>query len=134
MCTRVKGSRTNQTEWNQVLRDAIQCLKDRRSKIWDKRSIPLLKPEERYLFVNETGYPLRKSSLDSAFNRFITIMAIDEGHITEEQRFGLLDLKRRGTTDTQGTRADKQEATGHRSQSMMDIYDHSIAVVKPVSE
>ncbi len=129
----MKGSRTNLTEWNQVLRDAIQCLKDRRSKIWDKRSTPLLKPEDRYLFVNETGGPLRKSSLDTAFNRFIRT-AIKEEYITEKQRFGLHDLKRRGTTDTKGTRADKQEATGHRSQSMMDIYDHSIPVVNPVSE
>ena len=116
-----------------MLRDAVQHLKDRRSKIWDKRSIPLLRPEERYFFVNETGSPLRKPGLDAAFNWFMKI-AIKEEYITQGQRFGLHDLKRRGTTDTKGTRADKQEATGHKSPAIMDIYDLSISKVKPVSE
>ncbi len=73
------------------------------------------------------------SSLDSTFNLFMQ-MAVKEEYITEKHRFGLHDLKRRGTTDTKGTRADKQEATGHKLQSMPDIYYLSISRVKPVSE
>jgi hypothetical protein len=59
---------------------------------------------------------------------------LSEGAIEESQRFGLHDLKRRGTTDTQGTRADKQEAAGWKDADMVDIYDFSIPVVKPVSD
>jgi len=35
-------------------------------------------------------------------------------------------MKRRGTTDTQGTADQKLEATGHKSKRMLDIYDKSI--------
>jgi len=134
LCERTKGSRTNITTWNDDLRQAVNYLQKRRGEIWTQKKCPApISPRGRHLFINETGGPLIKSSLDSAFNRFM-LMAVGESRITEEQRFGLHDLKRRGTTDTKGTRADKQEATGHRSESMMDIYDHSIPVVKPVSE
>lgn len=35
----------------------------------------------------------------------------------------------RGITDTKGTRADKQEGSGHRSANMMDTYDLSVPLV-----
>jgi hypothetical protein len=54
--------------------------------------------------------------------------------ITAEQRFALHDLKRRGITDTVGTRAEKQEASGHRDPKMMDVYDHSLPVVSPSAD
>lgn len=73
---------------------------------------------------------LRKSSLDTAWQRFITL-ALKDDIITPEQRSALHDLKRRGITDTVGNRADKQEASGHRDQKMMDIYDHSLPIVSP---
>jgi hypothetical protein len=56
-------------------------------------------------------------------------MAIKAGVITKAQRFGLRDLKRKGITDTPGTRADKQQTSGHRSECMMDVYDMSVAIV-----
>lgn len=77
--------------------------------------------------------PLRKTSLDTAWQRFITL-AIADGNIDPEDRFALHDLKRRGITDTTGTRADKQEASGHRDAKMMDVYDHSVPVVSPSAE
>jgi site-specific recombinase XerC len=133
LCQRTKGSRTNITSWNIQLRDAVDCLVERRKQIWDKKRCPTpVRPEDRHLFINQTGGPLNKSSLDSAFTRFMK-MAIDEGIIEESQRFGLHDLKRRGTTDTQGTRAEKQEAAGWKSQDMVDIYDCSIPLVNPVT-
>ena len=131
---RGKGSRTNIVMWNESLRHATIYLIKRRNKIWDKRSLPVpVKADSRFLFVNETGGKLAKSSLDGAFARLIKL-AIKEKVITEDQRFGIHDLKRRGTTDTKGTRADKQEATGHKSASVVDIYDKSISLVKPVSD
>ena len=50
--------------------------------------------------------------------------------MTEEDWFGLHDIKRRGTTDTEGTAEDKLTATGHKSRRMLEIYDKSIARVK----
>lgn len=79
------------------------------------------------------GGALQKSSLDTAWQRFIT-EAIKDGVIIPEQRFGLHDLKRRGITDTAGTRAEKQEASGHRDESMMDVYDLSLPLVNPSSD
>lgn len=85
-------------------------------------------PENRPLIVAADGSELRKSSLDTAWQRLIKL-AIEEEIITEEDRFGLHDLKRRGITDTKGTRHEKREASGHRSASMMDTYDLSVPVV-----
>lgn len=54
--------------------------------------------------------------------------------IDPEDRLALHDLKRRGITDTVGTKADKQVASGHRDQEMMDVYDHSLPIVNPSAE
>ncbi len=64
----------------------------------------------------------------------MTARALDEGVITEEERFGLHALKRRGITDTQGNREERQEASGHRSRQVFDIYDFSLPIVKPSIE
>jgi hypothetical protein len=37
-------------------------------------------------------------------------------------------------TDTKGNLAEKQEASGHKSQSMMNIYNVKPSVVKPAKE
>ncbi|MFD2436102.1 site-specific integrase [Modicisalibacter luteus] len=66
--------------------------------------------------------------MDTAWQRLIKL-AIEEEIIEASQRFGLHDLKRRGITDTKGTRHDKQEASGHRSAAMLDVYDLSIPLV-----
>ena len=47
-----------------------------------------------------------------------------------EDRFSLHDLKRKGGTDTVGTRAEKQDALGV-SEAMMKRYDKSVPRVKP---
>ena len=39
-------------------------------------------------------------------------------------------MKRRGTTDIDGTAEDKLEATGHKSRATLSFYDKSIAGVK----
>ncbi|MNP70992.1 hypothetical protein D3C76_1673030 [compost metagenome] len=57
--------------------------------------------------------------------------AVEAGVLLEEERYGLHDLKRRGITDTPGTRAEKQQASGHRDEAMLDIYDLSLPVVDP---
>ena len=131
LTNRRKGSRDNVVTWTPRLRAVWEAAKARRAQIWeDRKTVEPTKPELRFIITAEHGGPLGKSGLDTAWQRFIR-NAIEAGVITEEQRFGLHDLKRRGITDTPGTRADKQEASGHRDESMLDIYDLSVPKVAP---
>jgi integrase len=130
---RRKGSRDNVVRWTPRLRAAIDAALARREAIWTKKKMPVpLAADKRFLFVAAHGGVLQKSSLDSAFQRLIA-QALEAEVITEENRFGLHDLKRRGITDTIGTRADKQEASGHKSEQMMDVYDFSLPIVDPAA-
>lgn len=129
LTNRRKGSRDNVVRWTPRLREAWEAAKQRRAQVWAARGTAIpLHPERRFIITAEHGGALSKSGLDTAWWRFIT-NAIKEGVILPEQRFGLHDLKRRGITDTPGTRADKQEASGHRDESMLDIYDLSVPSV-----
>lgn len=131
---RRKGSRDNITEWGPRLRAAWNALIDYRCQIWAKHKRPIpMKPSDRPLFVASDGYKLKRSSLSTAWQRMITA-AIKNDIITNEERFSMHDLKRAGVTRTKGTRADKQEASGHRDPAMLDIYDMSIPTVKPTED
>lgn len=134
LTNRRKGSRDNIVRWTPRLRKAWDNAKAYRAKVWTKRKtvIPIM-PARRNIIVASHGGPLRKTSLDTAWQRFITLALADE-FITPEQRFALHDLKRRGITDTVGNRADKQEASGHRDPKMMDVYDLSIPTVSPSAD
>ncbi|GHB11438.1 site-specific integrase [Modicisalibacter luteus] len=115
--------------WYPRLTAAWTAATDRRAAIWkEKGRILPMHPESRPLIVAADGGELKKSSLDTAWQRLIKL-AIEEEIIEASQRFGLHDLKRRGITDTKGTRHDKQEASGHRSAAMLDVYDLSIPLV-----
>lgn len=134
MTNRRKGSRDNVVSWTPRLRAAWEAAKTRRDQIWKGRGTAVpTNPEMRYIITAEHGGALGKSGLDTAWNRFMR-NAIKAGVITTEQRFGLHDLKRRGITDTPGTRADKQQASGHRDESMLDIYDLSVPTVAPSAQ
>ena len=126
LCERAKGSRTNITRWTPRLRFVVdQCIADR-DAIWAKKSRPYpMKPEDRYLLVNNSGEQITLSGWQTVWRRFLN-NAIAEQLMTKSQWFGLHDMKRRGTTDTQGTADEKLEATGHKSRRMLDIYDKSI--------
>lgn len=54
--------------------------------------------------------------------------------LTEVERLGMHDFKRKGITDTVGNRADKQQAYGHKDESMMDVYDLSVPIVSPSAD
>ncbi len=115
---RRKGSRDNIVLWMPRLRAAWEG-----AKVWARKStIVPIRPDRRYIIVAGHGGALPKSSLDTAWQRFIT-SAIEDDTIGAgaEQRFGLHDLKRRGITNTAGNLADKQEANGHRVGAMMDV-------------
>jgi site-specific recombinase XerC len=127
---RRKGSRNNIVEWSPRLRTAWNAALAYRKSIIDKRGQPeQLRAEDRYVFLSEDGEPLTKDGLDSAWQRLIK-KAIEDHVITEDQRFSLHDLKRKGGTDTAGNVADKQTALGV-TEAMMKVYDLSVPRVKP---
>jgi len=134
LTNRRKGSRDNIVRWTPRLRAAWQAAKAYRSKVWQSKATPVpMAPEHRFIIVAAHGGRLQKASLDTAWQRFIT-RTIEAGVITADQRFALHDLKRRGITDTPGTRAEKQEASGHRDGAMLDVYDLSVPVVAPSAD
>lgn len=134
LTNRRKGSRDNVVRWTPRLRAAWDGAKAYRAKVWARTGAPVPSAaERRFIIIAAHGGALQKSSLDTAWQRFIT-RAIENQVITSAERFGLHDLKRRGITDTPGTRADKQQASGHRDESMLDVYDLSIPLVDPSSD
>jgi integrase len=131
LSNRRKGSRDNVTAWTPRLRAAWDAATAYRDRIWERTSTPIpMRADARPVFVSESGGALTKSGLNSAFRRLIAL-AIARNVLPASEAFTLHGLKRRGVTDTDGTRADKQEASGHRSAAMMDTYDYSVPVVKP---
>lgn len=136
LTNRRKGSRDNVTEWSADLREAWDYLAELRKAIWNnpKRPRPVpLRPEARTLVVNRDGQPLSKDTYNSAWAR-LQARAVEEGVLAEGQRFGAHSLKRRGITDTPGTRQEKQLASGHVNERMLEVYDFSVPLVKPAGE
>ena len=131
---RRKGSRDNVVRWTARLRAAWEGAKSYRCRVWTDQAYPVpTAADRRFIIVAAHGGALQKSSLDTTWQRFIT-NAIKDGVLTEEQRFALHDLKRRGITDTPGDRKQKQDASGHRDESMLDIYDFSLPLVSPSAD
>ena len=129
LCERRKGSMDSITPWNRELRWAWAWLRRYRSERMAAHSRPVpLKPAARRLLVTQTGTPLVRSTLKTAWQRLI-VAAIAGGVIAEEDRFNLHGLKHRGITDTPGTRADKRDGAGHVNPAMTVRYDHSVPVV-----
>lgn len=52
------------------------------------------------------------------------------GVLTSDERFGLHGLKHCGVTDTKG---DKKEASSHKTDAMVHLYDHSLPTVEQTS-
>ena len=129
---RRKGSRDNITAWTPRLRAAISEVQAIRQRVWQAkpgRVIPI-RPADRALFVAQDGDPLLKSTFDSAWQRFMALAIGNDGPLEPEQRFSLHGLKHRGVTDTQGTRHEKKDASGHRTDAAFDLYDHELQVVR----
>lgn len=134
---RSKGSNDNITQWFPRLEAAWKSAKEKRNMILAKKKIPAqIQPEKRYIFISEkTGDHLNVSSFKTAKSR-IDQLAAEKAHEEgkEYTHFTFHDLKRKGVTDTEGSIAEKQEASGHKSQSMMNIYNVKPSLVKPAKE
>lgn len=129
VCRRRKGSQDNITQWTPELRQVVQAAQAYRNQLWSEQGRPVpMDPAQRYLLVTDTGGQIKSSTWQSAWRRFLA-SAIAAGVITEDERFGLHDMKRRGATDTKGTKAQKMDATGHKSRSELDKYDFELPIV-----
>ncbi len=111
-CKRLKGSRDALTLWSPRLREAVRlaCEIDR-----DVESI--------YLLHNANGQPLTKTGFDTAWQRL-------QARLRKAglEPFHFHDLKAKGISDFSG---DKQAAGGHRTASMVAIYDRKKPEVHP---
>ncbi|MCT8273386.1 site-specific integrase [Xanthomonas translucens] len=129
--SRRKGSRDNITKWNEDLEWAWTWLREYRTRRMQAHKRPMpMRPEKRVLLVTQTGTPLARSTLKTAWQRLITA-ALEKGVIDAEARFTLHGLKHRGITDTKGTRAHKQDAAGHVMPQTTNRYDHELQLVAP---
>lgn len=131
---RRKSSRNNIVEMTPRLKSSVDEAKRKRAAIWQARKQPSpLHADKRYLFISErTGDPLTASSIKTAKNR-IDKLAKDKAERLgiEYHHFVFHDLKRKGISDTEG---DKLKASGHRTPSMLNIYDVSVPIVKPAKD
>lgn len=125
LCKRRKGSKDNITRYDPILQGAINAALIHRTAV---AKMVQIRPENRFVLVGTSGQAIKQRTWQSAWKRFM-VLAIDKGVIKREERFGLHDMKRRGATDTPGTKEEKMEATGHKSIAMLEVYDTSIPVV-----
>ena len=133
-CDRRKGSKGNITIYNDRLLSVLNSAILHRDNIWRSNGYPVpISKEDRLLIVNNTGQAVSLDSFHSAWQKFINF-AINDKIITNDERFSLHDLKRKGISDTAGTGSDKKDASGHRSDAMMQVYDKSLLSVPAASD
>lgn len=115
---RTKGSRDNITLWSDRLEAVVKQCKN--------LPMPAAHPINPYLIRGISGQRLTVSGFQTLWQRLMT-KASSLGH----ERFTFHDLKARGVSDTTGN---KQEASGHKSASMVAVYDRKLLEVKPAGE
>lgn len=133
MTNRRKGSRDNIVAWTPRLKAVWTAAMDRRKRLWSRPGIVVsLDPAQRIVLVSDSGQPLKPNTIQLAWRNLMR-RAIAAKVIKPEERFTSHGCKHKGVTDSPGNRHDKQQASGHRSERMMDVYDHEVPVV-PTSE
>ena len=131
--TRTKGSEGNITTWDADgrLRSVIHEAQQTRDAFWKKkRMVTPLDAKKRPIVIGQNGRQVTSSAWQDAWKGLL-INLTKEGIITKEQWFGLHDMKRRGITDTKGTKSSKLDATGHSSIQQLNVYDKSKIEVPP---
>jgi site-specific recombinase XerC len=133
MTNRRKGSRDNIVAWTPRLQVVWKAAMDRRKRLWSKPgTIVPMDPAMRVVLVGDSGQPLKPNTVQLAWSNLMRRMIKDKA-ITPKERFTTHGCKHKGITDSPGNRHDKQQASGHRSERMMDVYDHEVPIV-PTSE
>ena len=122
---RRKGSRDNLVRKGVQTEKAIAMLRSRRWAIWEKTGSGS-DPGRGPLSVRQR----RRGAVDRGWladclGRMMR-NAVKDGILSQDERFGLHSLKHRGVTDTKGN---KKEASGHVTDTMLHVYDHSLPIV-----
>lgn len=133
---RTKGSNDSIVRWTPRLREAWAGAIAVRAMVLARgpnrgRPVPI-RADRRFVIVSESGTPLTKAGLDNAWQDLM-LAAIEAKVISSEDRFSLHGLKHRGITDTKGTKRKKKRASGHKTDSALNIYDHDVPVVMPAA-
>lgn len=118
MIRRRKGSRDNVTTWNERLQSVIKMSKT--------LPMPQARPINPHLIRGRTGNKLTESGFQTLWQRLMA-----EAEQNGIERFRFHDLKAAGISDTDG---DKQIASGHKSATMIAVYDRKLAEVKPAGD
>lgn len=105
-------------EWGPRLRAAVTFAKAETGKV-----------ESMYVLQQKNGSSFALASFDQRWRKSI----IRARQITElPLDFTFHDLKAKGISDFEGTTAEKQNASGHKSESQISIYDRKVQVVPTV--
>lgn len=110
---RSKGSKEQVIKWTPRLRNAVARAEKLPSTIGTM-----------YLIHDKRGQKIRAEAFSSAWQRVMKKATEEEGI----KSFTFHDLKRRGVSDAEG---DKLQASGHKSASMLAVYDVSVPEVQP---
>jgi integrase len=131
---RAKGSKDNITLWSDNLLSVWNRAKSTRNQILEEKNlVRQINPEFRWLFISDrTGDKITSRGLKSAKSRVSALAKAKAEKLgINFTDFTLHDVKRKSISDTVG---DKMAASGHRSQSMMNVYDVSKQKVKPTRD
>jgi len=130
-----KGSREQIVEWSDRLEAATASTTSTIGSVYvlhDRRGQPItrwrLGPETRaarYVLHDRRGQPITEAAFGAAWNRLMN-ECLASGTVIE--RFVFHDIKAKGVSDFDGN---KQEAAGHRTARMADVYDRKIHHIKP---
>ncbi|MEH6711596.1 MAG: tyrosine-type recombinase/integrase [Paraglaciecola polaris] len=105
-------------EWGPRLRAAVTFAKAESGKV-----------ESMYVLQQKNGSPFALASFDQRWRKAV-IKARLETELPLD--FTFHDLKAKGISDFEGTTAEKQRASGHKSESQISIYDRKVQVVPTV--
>ncbi len=111
---RSKGSKTQIITWTPRLKGVVKRA----------QKLPSNPATMKHLIHDKRGQKIRSEAFKSAWGRLMK-KAVKE---TGVKPFTFHDLKRKGVTDAEG---DKLQASGHKSASMLAVYDVSVPEVAP---
>lgn len=115
---RKKGSKDNITLWSPRLDAAIKQSKS--------LTMAQARPINPHLIRGKKGHKMTESGFNDVWQPLMAA-AVEQGI----ERFHFHDLKAAGISDTAG---DKQQASGHKTAAMVQIYDRKLAKVRPAGE
>ena len=105
-------------EWGPRLRKAVSTASE-------------INPDVFSMFVlhQKNGHPFAVASFDQRWRKAI-IKAREETQLPLD--FAFHDIKAKGISNFEGTVSEKQQASGHKTESQVRVYDRKVAVVPTV--